>query len=450
MSSRWSGVWLGLALLSLSSGCAARRWAAVPDDVSRELDERLGVTLAPDPQPDGGIPPGVDLEDGLSPEEAVAIALWNSPDLQVTLTTLGTSRADLVAAGMLANPTVSGLIPLGPRQWQLAVSLPVDALWLRPLRVAEARAANDATMLQVLQAAVDLVADVKLAVLQTSASSERRLKTRALEAIEEERRQRTELLVQVGDISPQILDDAYRRRLDASRLLRASQRDETSAAVDLARLTGIRGIDDAPMPALADLVPDRAAPPDAATLTRLALAERPEVEALQRELESAHASLRLARASAVPAALGMHAQGGGTSANKGVGLAPSLSVPLFSWNQDGIARAEGRIATAEARLRALRLRVAFDIDAAVAELLDAMDALALLRDERGPAQRRTLARTELAYATGDVSKLDLLQVQAEGVQLDLATIDARARVGAAWIALERAVGAALLQPEDQP
>ena len=38
---------------------------------------------------DEAVPPGVLIEDGLSPEDAVALALWNNPGFQVALTDLG-------------------------------------------------------------------------------------------------------------------------------------------------------------------------------------------------------------------------------------------------------------------------------------------------------------------------------------------------------------------------
>lgn len=50
----------------------------------------------------------------LTPDSAVAIALLNSPRLHATYQELGISQADLVQAGMLANPTLSGAVKFFP------------------------------------------------------------------------------------------------------------------------------------------------------------------------------------------------------------------------------------------------------------------------------------------------------------------------------------------------
>jgi cobalt-zinc-cadmium efflux system outer membrane protein len=53
------------------------------------------------------LPPDASIEDGLAPQEAVSIALWNSPSFQAALTDLGIARANLVEAGLLRNPVFS-------------------------------------------------------------------------------------------------------------------------------------------------------------------------------------------------------------------------------------------------------------------------------------------------------------------------------------------------------
>ncbi len=85
------------------------------------------------------MPPEARIEDGLTSQEAVAIALWNSPSFLATLADLGIARADLVEAGLLRNPVFSLLFPWGPKQLESTLQFPFDALWQRPRRVAAAR-----------------------------------------------------------------------------------------------------------------------------------------------------------------------------------------------------------------------------------------------------------------------------------------------------------------------
>lgn len=50
------------------------------------------------------LPPGASLDDGLTEDEAVSIALWNNAAFQELLVDLGLVRGDLIQAGLLPNP----------------------------------------------------------------------------------------------------------------------------------------------------------------------------------------------------------------------------------------------------------------------------------------------------------------------------------------------------------
>src|SRR5687767_9049147 len=74
-------------------------------DVSQEVESRTGHKLRPETKSEApASPEGVSLDDGVTEDEAVAIALWNNPALQAEMTALGLARADVIQAGLLANP----------------------------------------------------------------------------------------------------------------------------------------------------------------------------------------------------------------------------------------------------------------------------------------------------------------------------------------------------------
>src|SRR5262245_38662986 len=131
--------WLALPAL-LAAACAP---VPPPRAVPPGLGERTGVALRSDFSAGTSLPPGIDLDDGLSQDEAVAVALWNDPQFQIQLTDLGFARADLVEAGLLRNPVLSLLLPIGPKQLEATLKWPVEILWERPRRVAVAKVAID-------------------------------------------------------------------------------------------------------------------------------------------------------------------------------------------------------------------------------------------------------------------------------------------------------------------
>ncbi|MDQ3011363.1 MAG: hypothetical protein M3X11_11750, partial [Acidobacteriota bacterium] len=64
--------------------------AQTPAAISRQVEERTGHGIIPAPKAAGfALPDGVSLDDGMSEDEAVAIALWNNAALQVEMTALG-------------------------------------------------------------------------------------------------------------------------------------------------------------------------------------------------------------------------------------------------------------------------------------------------------------------------------------------------------------------------
>ncbi len=107
-------------------------------------DVQTGADARVDGPAPADFPAGVRLDDGLIPDEAVALALWNNAAFQVSVSELGFARADLLEAGMLTNPILSLLLPVGPKQLEAALKWPLEVLWQRPKRVAAAQLAADA------------------------------------------------------------------------------------------------------------------------------------------------------------------------------------------------------------------------------------------------------------------------------------------------------------------
>ena len=155
-----------LALAVIMGGCASTDSRS---HLSDQLTSRSGFAV-PTRSPTNlwEVPPDISLDDGVSEDEAVAVALWNNAAFHATLSELGIARADLIQAGQLSNPTFSVLFPLGPKQMEFALTLPVEALWLRPRRVAVAKLNERKVAEQLVQNGLDLIRHCR--VIQTSPS----------------------------------------------------------------------------------------------------------------------------------------------------------------------------------------------------------------------------------------------------------------------------------------
>ncbi|MCS6926015.1 MAG: TolC family protein, partial [Candidatus Binatia bacterium] len=153
-------VWIGLA------GCTAIAvdpHAGFPQ-VAQLVAERVGREIVQTPDLEEAPPPPEAimtwLQDGLSADEAVQIALLNNRSLQALYTRLGVAQADLVQASLLHNPVVdagSGFpLPRGIADLAFGVALDfIDFLYV-PLRKRVALARFEETMLRIAAEVLDL------------------------------------------------------------------------------------------------------------------------------------------------------------------------------------------------------------------------------------------------------------------------------------------------------
>lgn len=153
-------------LLLLLGGCAVKPEADYRH-AAGIISERTGSAEVYDPQADALVRERVDglLANDLTVDEAVRLALLKSPALQSVFQEIGASRADLVQAGLLTNPSFSLLaqFPEGGGRTKLTMGFAQELvdLWQIPVRKKIAEAQLEQTILKVVQQAVDLTADAK-------------------------------------------------------------------------------------------------------------------------------------------------------------------------------------------------------------------------------------------------------------------------------------------------
>ena len=98
-----------------------------------------------------------------SEEEAIAVGLWNNPAYQELLADLQITQADIIQAAQLQNPQVNTMFPVGPKQWEFALMVPLDVLWLRPIRVSAAKLESHRVAERLTQDGLNVVRDIRVA-----------------------------------------------------------------------------------------------------------------------------------------------------------------------------------------------------------------------------------------------------------------------------------------------
>lgn len=425
------GVLLVLASCSVDAGRFDR------DHVSAGLEERTGRRIGPG---DGSLPPGARLEDGVSEDEAVALALWNNSAFQEALAELGFRRADLVQAGMLPNPTLSVLFPLGPKQLEMGLKLPIEALWLRPGRVAAAELDCERLSALLVQGGLDLVRDVRIAYADLRLARSRVDLARDLAAVRDQVAGFLQARLRAGDAGEHEAAasrvDALRARADAGRAIREEQ-------TAIHRLRGLTGLAQDPRPLeFKDASPEPGAPAlDVPALLARAFAARPDLRAAELAIEAAKERAALAEVDFLALTLGVDANSDG---EKGFEIGPALDLPLpiLNQGQGAEARAAAELARAARHQASVRDRIALDVRDSHAALLAAIESLAA-QTETIPILEEAARQAERAEKAGDVPPPAVYESRLRLLDGRLRDAEARAELRRAGAQLERSVGGRL-------
>ncbi len=426
-----------LALLLLTA-CAD---GPTRDNVITDVQSRSGFTMPKETEAGKiTLPPGASLDDGITEDEAVSIALWNNAAFQETLVNLDVARGDLIQAGLLPNPLGSYTFSADNKPFKYALELPLEALWLRPFRINAAKAEAERVSHQLSQAGLNVIRDARKAYSDM-------LQAKAQLALLEEsltlRRNIAQLAqkrYKAGDIS---LQESNIASLDAMAAEQAAARSRYDIQTNEQRLRFVMGVgahagelklDPIPTPDCKEM--------NVGVLVEEGLKNRPDALAAKEATTAAEARSNLSLFSW----LGISGVADATSGKKtGHELSSAVkgTVPVFNINQGNIARANAEEERAVRGEQTVAHQIRLDVNQAYAQYQQACSELGILQDKVKTGVETDLSRVEKAYESGDVPYLMVLQSTR-------AVIDARLReaqligdVRRASSELERSVGSKL-------
>ncbi|HUR59015.1 MAG TPA: TolC family protein [Opitutaceae bacterium] len=421
------------------AGCAVPESKHVQrSTVGADLQNRgLPAIRADGTQASAQLPPGVSLGDGLSAGEAVATALWNNAAFQENLSKLGLARGDLVQAGLLANPTLSMLFPLGPKQLEFTAAIPFEGLWLRSKRIAIAEIEAERVAHGLVQSGLDLARDVRMTFSDVLLARDR-------EAVAAETLTIREQIVRIGE-NRQRLGEASDLETASARAELARARDEAGRAqrehaMARERLSVLLG---SPVPAATalsfDAPPTLAALPSVTALEAKALSARPDLRASELALEAAgrRAGLAEKEAFTLSGLLDANAKG-----KEGFEMGPGVALPLpiFNRNEPNRLRAKAEVERAGWNYLGTRQRIVGEVREARAKLEQAAATLAAYEGEVLPPFAELERTARRAYELGEVSPLVVQENARQLLLLQVRRAELRAEVRRAWAELERSVG----------
>jgi cobalt-zinc-cadmium efflux system outer membrane protein len=389
------------------------------------------------------VPDGIRAGGPLAEDQAVLLALWNNAAFHEALVELDVTRADLVQAGLLTNPEFFYSFPVSGRDFRYLFDVPIEALWLRPVRLKVAAAENARACERVTQLALDLIRDTRLAYTDLRlARDQERVAERAVE-LRSGIARLAEARLAAGDASPLEVSTARIDALQAEQDLARGRFEVTAVQERLRNLTGLSeygfplATDDASFDSHTDAPVDE--------LVAEAVATRPDAAAADHAARAAAERVRVAR-------LGWFRLLGILDATSGdpvntLGPAFRVTLPIFNQGQGQTARAEAEFLQLDRRRRTVYNQVVQEVRTAYARYQQARAELDQLRGKTRPEVETAIRRAEAAYKEGNATYLIVLEANRQLIT----TLGREAQLAAdlrrAWAELERAVGRRLAAPK---
>lgn len=392
-------------LILLTAGCAVHS-PYNRSYVSQGIKDRTAQELGEQAQPGRfSLPQGVSLDDGLSQDEAVAVALWNNAQFQADLAALGFAEADLVEANMLPNPVFSLLFPVGPKLLEADLGMPVDVLWQRPHRIAAAEIDAQALAENLVEHGLGLIRDVQTSYADLQFAQEQaRLAQEDLQ-LRAAMADFAQAQLRAGDISELAASEARVNSLRAADAARILAKEAALARHRLGTLLGLVS-DDVQFEIIpSDPAPTIQAPVD--ELVKTALAARPDLRAAELAIEAAGKRLGWEQSKVYNLIGIIDAKDEGEDfLTVGPGL--SAEVPVFNQNKGGVARAQAEMEQATRQYEAVRQNIISQVREAYIQYAGANEEFELWNGQVIPSLQGMLEQTQKSLAAGEVSYSSVL------------------------------------------
>lgn len=437
-------------------GCASVKPTEARRDVGEIVERRAGLAdVVPEKQDAESRARVRDrvaqlMAQPLTLDRAQQVAMLNNRELRATLEELGIAQADLVQAGLLENPTISGDLVNSTRGNGLGggVSLTQSLLSavLIPAKRRIAKVRLNYAIVTVGQASLMLVRDVKVAFVRAQAAEQTLKLYRERAQAAEVAHELAQRQLDAGNIYP-LDQQLFAASLDRARIdLADAELASIGTREDLTRLLGLWGEDVAWKIAdpLADGLPPEA---ELGRLEQQGIADRLDLSSARVEVKSINYTLGLRRrgiVAAVDAGFVMRNEVGNDTGHEPVlGGSLSLQLPIFDPGHADIARIQAYLRQAQHRLQDAAIHARSEIREHRATLVAARRKVEYYQKTVLPRTASITELTLLQYNAMLVGTYQLLETRTDQIDAQQQYVEALRDYWIARSELELAVGGRL-------
>lgn len=423
-----------LSLFLLFSGCASKPSFSSFEYISDEIESNVGVVIPSETQyGQKKIPEGISLDDGLSEQDAVAIALWNNVGFQADLSELGISRAEVLRAGLIQNPNFSLLFPVGTKQLEAILYWSITEFQNRPRRVAKAKLDAKRVADNLIQNGLNLSKETQIAFANLLQAQKilalETAKTRLVSEISEI----TQARFLLGDISEL---DANSKIIDQLNSINQKNKLANDEKVFRQNLRFLLGIDSESDLSLTPMSPYLSPEKDIDALLKIAFASRPDLRIAELEIESAGEQIGWEESQIYNFILILDAN----EIDKEVGPGIRFDLPIFNKNEGGIELAQAQLRVAANRYLAIKEKISLAVRESHTKYLAALERFDLVTQKILPQQEQAARLSDQALKNGEISYLSNLNVQRDLIQIKIQQAEVLAELWRSRAQLGHSIG----------
>jgi len=439
---------------SLVSGCATiPRHAGFPE-LAQTVESRTGLHL----QQYSGAPTGLaadlirqSLQEELTVDRALQIAVLNNRALQATLEDLGIARADVIQASLIKNPIFSGHARVpeenGTTNLELALAQSViDTLFL-PLRRRVALAQFEQATLTVTDEVLNLLTEVKTSYYASQAAARihslRQTVVEAAQAAAELAKRQ----YAAGNIRDIDVANEQAASQQASIELARSAADLAAAREHVNQLLGLAGPEAMAWRMAAQPLELPAADPPPDQLEALALSQRLDLAIVRQETAVLHRRLTVAHLGVVPDATAAINSERDPDGSRVLGPMWDVPIPIFDWGQADRAHLKAQLRQGAHRLAAMEVAARVQVRTAYERMAAEREIAQRYQDQLIPLRQQIVTSSLRHYNYMLLGATRLLMAKQNEVTAEKEYLEALRNYWMARAQLERAVGGRL--PTDE-
>ena len=386
------------------------------------------------------------LEEPLTADSAVRIAVLNNPFVKAAMAGLGISQADMIQAGLLHNPKLSGFIRKSNEtdsktNTEFEVKGDVMDLIFWPLRKRLANTQFRQAEYQLAKTTVDFIEKVRIGFYTWQASAHMFMMRQENFKAEEAALELVQRQKQAGNINDLDLEQQkaiyYQAKTDL-------QRSELETNVGSQQLRNLLGLTNSDLQWLSqESLPDL--PSEEFSLNELeekAIANRIDLAMKKQEIKAFEQSLTMARLGVIPSVEGGFNWEKESNGEKLKGPAFEAEVPVFDRKQADRFRSQSQIEAGKKQLEALEAQVRLEVRLAY-DQLTSDKSMVETYTQAVPVRQEIIKQTLYHYNYMLKGVYDLLRAKQEEINTQRDYITALRDYWIARSELEHAIGVAL-------